>query len=178
MLELSGGAALVVGHPGHELRVHGWLERAKPHVLVLSDGSGRCGKPRLDSTTAVLNAAGAIAGNVFGRYPDRELYDCLLQKRFDFFLSLAAEVAAFVVEREILYVVGDRAEGYNTVHDVCRLVINAALDYVLQTTGREIPSYDFAVAQLSGESETGDCETICFELNDAELGRKIAAALN
>nr|MDP9120522.1 hypothetical protein [Acidobacteriota bacterium] len=27
-------AALVIGHPGHELRVHGWLERARPLVLV------------------------------------------------------------------------------------------------------------------------------------------------
>ena len=33
-------AALVVAHPGHELRVHGWLEVARPVVCVSTDGSG------------------------------------------------------------------------------------------------------------------------------------------
>lgn len=34
----SGRAALVVAHPGHELRVYGWLEQARPRVFVLTDG--------------------------------------------------------------------------------------------------------------------------------------------
>ena len=33
-------AVLVVAHPGHELRVHGWLELARPTVCILTDGSG------------------------------------------------------------------------------------------------------------------------------------------
>ena len=33
--------ALVIGHPGHELLVHGWLEVARPIVFVFTDGSGR-----------------------------------------------------------------------------------------------------------------------------------------
>ena len=36
-------AALIVAHPGHELRVHHWMELARPLVLVLTDGSGRQG---------------------------------------------------------------------------------------------------------------------------------------
>src|SRR5207302_1404403 len=31
-------SALLVAHPGHELRVHGWLERERPLVFVLTDG--------------------------------------------------------------------------------------------------------------------------------------------
>src|SRR6267142_6198654 len=46
-------AALVVAHPSHELRVHGWLQMCHPWVLVLTDGSGRTGEPRLLSTRKV-----------------------------------------------------------------------------------------------------------------------------
>ncbi|TIU68722.1 MAG: hypothetical protein E5W25_11970, partial [Mesorhizobium sp.] len=52
-------AALVVAHPGHELRVHHWMETAKPLVLVLTDGSGHLGVGRLDRTAEVLAGAGA-----------------------------------------------------------------------------------------------------------------------
>jgi hypothetical protein len=56
---LDPAAALVVAHPGHELRVHHWLELTRPFVIVLTDGSGHSGQSRLASTTRVLAAAGA-----------------------------------------------------------------------------------------------------------------------
>ena len=37
--EAVGRTALFVAHPGHELRIYGWLERARPQVHVLTDGS-------------------------------------------------------------------------------------------------------------------------------------------
>jgi len=66
--------ALVIAHPGHELRVHGWLEKARPLVFVLTDGSGRSGLPRLNSTRKVLLDAGAKTGPIFGRFTDAETY--------------------------------------------------------------------------------------------------------
>ena len=33
-------AALIVAHPGHELRVHHWMELARPLVLVLGKTRG------------------------------------------------------------------------------------------------------------------------------------------
>ncbi|HEX8245140.1 MAG TPA: hypothetical protein VF541_16635, partial [Longimicrobium sp.] len=50
----AGTPALVVAHPGHELRVYGWMERARPLVFVLTDGSGSGSEGRLESTTGVL----------------------------------------------------------------------------------------------------------------------------
>src|SRR5256885_1892784 len=47
-------AAVVVAHPGHELRVHGFLCAFRPLLLVLTDGSGRGGASRLPSTSALL----------------------------------------------------------------------------------------------------------------------------
>src|SRR4051794_29308473 len=54
-----GRAALVVAHPGHELRVHGWIEAVRPLVHVLTDGSGSSGRSRLESTRRVLGPTGA-----------------------------------------------------------------------------------------------------------------------
>ena len=59
---LSARAALVVAHPSHELRLHGWLEQTRPCVCVLTDGAGRSGEPRLTRTTEVLARAGATQG--------------------------------------------------------------------------------------------------------------------
>ena len=36
---LDDRVALIVGHPGHELRVHAWLGLARPVVSVLTDGT-------------------------------------------------------------------------------------------------------------------------------------------
>jgi hypothetical protein len=43
-------ALLVVAHPGHELRLFGWLSYARADVLVLTDGSGRSARPRINGT--------------------------------------------------------------------------------------------------------------------------------
>src|SRR5437870_2515927 len=41
MSELKGNCALVIGHPGHELGIWGWMNKVHPIVAVLTDGSGR-----------------------------------------------------------------------------------------------------------------------------------------
>src|SRR5262245_50004468 len=89
--------ALVVSHPGHELRVHGWLERTKPVVHVLTDGSGHTGSSRLDSTTRLLERVGARAGSIYGRYSDESLYALLRRGAFDEFFELAQDLAAALV---------------------------------------------------------------------------------
>src|SRR5262245_21413951 len=75
----EGRPALVIAHPGHELRIHGWLCQHRPTVFVLTDGSGRGGRSRLGTTGRVLAQAGAEPGSIFGRYPDAAVYQALLE---------------------------------------------------------------------------------------------------
>ncbi len=49
-MALPTPAASVVAHPGHEVRIHGWLERESPHVFILTDG------PELDGFMAQTRA--------------------------------------------------------------------------------------------------------------------------
>src|SRR5262245_66403039 len=85
----SPRSALLVAHPGHELLLHGWLHAERPRVFVLTDGSGRDGASRLDATSRLLEQASAACGAVYGRYPDRVVYEALLDGDTALFVGLA-----------------------------------------------------------------------------------------
>jgi hypothetical protein len=119
--------ALVAAHPGHELRVHHWLERAQPLVAVLTDGSGSANVPRLHETTRLLERVGARASTVYGQLTDRQAYACLTASEAARFLHAAETLAREFEEHRIGAVVTDAAEGYNPVHDVSRAIAGTAV---------------------------------------------------
>ena len=84
----------MIAHPGHELRVHHWLEIAAPQVFVLTDGSGHGGVSRLASTTRLLERAGATPGPIYGRFSDRDLYHALLARDWPLFAASSSARAA------------------------------------------------------------------------------------
>ena len=129
MIDFSDSrAALVVAHPGHELRVYHWLRLARPLCFVLTDGGGRSGKSRLSSTTKLLEQNGARAGCIYGRLTDQAIYTAIIKGESDLFITLTEELARELLGEGTEYVVGDAIEGYNPAHDVCRLMINAAVE--------------------------------------------------
>jgi hypothetical protein len=166
-------SALIVAHPGHELRLHGWLERERPTVFVLTDGSGHCGVSRLPSTRKVVEKAGAAAGPVFGRWTDRALYELMLDGRIDALASLAGEIASALVEQGVDGVAGDAVEGFNPAHDLCRVLADAAVAEASSRTGRAIASFDFL---LEGRPDAGGPGALRLALDEGELERKLAAA--
>ncbi|MEA2692985.1 MAG: hypothetical protein QOJ16_2372 [Acidobacteriota bacterium] len=170
-------SALVVAHPGHELRVHGWLERARPTVFVLTDGSGHGRGSRLASTERLLHTAGAIPGSIFGRFADREIYQLLLEGDTAPLKDLALELATAFVAIGVDVVAADALEGYNPGHDLCRVLTDAAVALASRRTGEPIASYEFP---LSGPPDACPAAlrsaTLHLTLDDAALGRKLAAA--
>jgi hypothetical protein len=164
---------LVVAHPGHELRVYGWMEAAAPLVCVLTDGSGSGGEARLESTTRTLAGTAARRGSIYGWMSDRAIYSAILERDFARFTALAEQLAGELAASGADCVVGDAVEGYNPSHDVCRLVINAAL----RMLGGAVPSYDFL---LVGAPDSCPDEmrrrAVWLELDDQALARKLAAA--
>ena len=131
---------LVVGHPGHELRVYGWLKKARPLVHVLTDGSGSDGEPRIASTSALLENAGATRGSIYGRLSDRDIYSAILDGQHAYFIDLAEELAASLVQDQAEVVAGDAVEGFNPSHDVCRYVTNAAVRLASARAGARSPA--------------------------------------
>ncbi len=119
--DLAAGALLLIGHPGHELRLHGWLAHARPTVAVLTDGSGRSGRSRLDATAETLDQAGARrAAGIFGGLSDVDLYQLLLARDAARAFDLAQGIATALVEGAAPALICDAAEGFNPGHDFCR----------------------------------------------------------
>lgn len=170
-------SALVVAHPGHELRVHGWLESARPHVFILTDGSGATGQSRLSSTTALLAQRGARPGRIYGRLTDVAAYRAILNRDFDLFVKLASELAEAFVFHQVECVVGDATEGYNSIHDLCRMIIDVAVTIANRVSKQKIANFDFPVV---GRPDIGaeelSAEAICLRLEADAFARKLDAA--
>jgi hypothetical protein len=169
-----GNAALVIGHPGHELRVFHWLERAQPCVFVLTDGSGTRGEGRIESTSSILDRTGSYCGSIYGEFTDRRIYQMVLDGRHWDVCQLADELAGQLLHQEIDYVVGDACEGYNPTHDICRLVIGAAVTIAGRYRGAPIGNFDFPLTGLPHEGSSWGAITLSLDAQD--FLRKIAAA--
>jgi hypothetical protein len=118
---------LVISHPGHELRVYGWIGQVRPIVCILTDGSGSDGTPRLDKTLEILHESGAYIGPLCGELSDREIYEKILRHEYDSFDTLCERLANLIIAQNIDLVVSDAMEGYNPVHDLCEALVRTAV---------------------------------------------------
>jgi len=174
----SSKSALVVAHPGHELRVHHWMEREKPLYFCLTDGSGGAGQSRIASSGRLLEHVGAARGRLYGRYTDKTVYDLLLGGRLEVFVNLAQELAEALLAAGVECVAGDAVEGFNPTHDVCRFVTDGAIALAQRNTGRAIRNYEFVL-----DSRPDLCPdavrdgALWIHLDAAALTRKIDSAL-
>ncbi|MCA1817294.1 MAG: hypothetical protein LC746_13045 [Acidobacteria bacterium] len=169
-------SALVVAHPGHQVRLHGWLGLSRPHVFVLTDGSGRSGLSRLDATTEYLAGLGIEPGRIYGQHTDRAIYRRILDRDLDFFIALAEQLAESLAASRVRFVAGDAAEGYNSIHDICRLVVDAAVE-MLNRGGGGAVSFDYPVINRPDDCPEELREaSVWLRLDDQTFSRKIDAA--
>ena len=169
--------ALVVGHPGHELRVFGWMSEYRPLAHVITDGSGRQGVSRVPSTYRLVERLGASVGTVFGAISDVETYRAILQTDTAFFIDIVSDLAASFVRHRIDFVAGDAAEGYNPTHDLCRAMVNAAASIAGRSTGTPVANYEFRLAEWEQEFSVAHGERcLHLRLNDDLLHQKLEAA--
>ncbi|MCX7378914.1 MAG: hypothetical protein NTY94_19460 [Alphaproteobacteria bacterium] len=125
---------LIVAHPGHELRLFGWMRQNKPLFCILTDGSGGGKQARLEYSAALASACGVARGPVFGQRSDRDWYADILAGNPVPFLDAADRIARAAPAGAV--VVADPVEGYNPMHD-----LTAALA-------------DRVAAQIGGRRET------------------------
>lgn len=153
------------------------MEIARPLVCVLTDGSGSSGQGRLESTTRVLQRTGSRQGPIYGRMSDRDIYTAIVDQDLDLFRRLADELRDALVTHEASCVVGDSVEGYNPSHDVCRLMINAAVRMANCALKAPIANYDFVL--VGSPDDIADAlrdEVVRVSLDDDALARKLESA--
>ncbi len=168
--------ALIIGHPGHELRIFKFLELYKPRVYVLTDGSGVSGTSRINSTIKILKDSGASLSPVMGYYTDQEIYRVILENDMESLLSLINKIQLDFAENNINAVMGDAIEGFNPTHDLCRYLINTIVSNIENKTGIKIDNYDFKLEGII--TKNVDEETISVLLSEEDFDRKAAAAEN
>jgi hypothetical protein len=167
-------SALVIGHPGHELRVYGWLVSARPQVFVLTDGSGTSGIARLTSTLEVLSRAGASTDQTSSVFSDAGIYQAILNSDITSFTSIVDNLADRFMRDEIELVASDANEGFNPTHDLCREITYAAVEKVRKLTGRIVSHYEFCLTEWEQRSLLAhDNRCIHTSLSDSMLADKI-----
>lgn len=109
---------LLVAHPGHELRLFGWIAKTRPMVAILTDGSGSTGVSRIDLSLDLIDRLG---GEIVmaGRFAEPQLYDLILRADAEPLLAVAADLAALLGAEGSELVVSDAGEGYHPGHDLC-----------------------------------------------------------
>jgi hypothetical protein len=161
----------IVGHPGHELRVHHMLERTRPTVAVLTDGSGSAGVSRLGETQALLDGVDGRPAPVFGAMSDRDAYAAILAGDPGPFQGIGQRLSNHIVSSGVTAVVIDAAEGYNPVHDVCHWIGRAAIEGA-RAGGIRVEAFELDLVAHPGGSGAG----VRVELDAAAFARKLHAA--
>jgi len=109
---------LLVAHPGHELRLFGWIAKTRPLVAILTDGSGSTGISRIDLSRELVDRLG---GEIVmaGRFAEPLLYEMILRADAGPLLAVAEELAVLLREEGSDLIVSDAGEGYHPGHDLC-----------------------------------------------------------
>ncbi|MBF0310384.1 MAG: hypothetical protein HQL56_12730 [Magnetococcales bacterium] len=144
-------------------------------VFVLTDGSGRTGRSRMDSTLRLLAETGATGYPAFRQVTDQQVYTAFLRQDIPFFLNLRDQLQRLFDELQPATVVGDAMEYYNPTHDLCRILIDSILLRTAASARPVAENFDFTlVGPVSGETPGA----INRELPPEIFEKKCAAARN
>lgn len=115
---------VVTGHPNHELAIFGFVQRAQPHLLFLTDGGSQ---ERMDESRRALASIGSLDRATFLEWREQTLYDALLALDIDVLRRLADEVRAVLIAVAPRQVICESIEFYNPLHDLTLPIVRAAL---------------------------------------------------
>ena len=169
--------AFVFAHPGHELKIHAWLETLKPTVFLLTDGSGSGGEGRVALSQQTIAASGAVLDPISAPWRDRQAYELILKGYGDQVITFVQQLAAKLQRSKVDYVICDSIEGFNPVHDLCGVIAFNACRLVEKQSGKRIACFDFPLDGRPNERVAlGSTETIVLSLSNEQWQHKLAAA--
>jgi hypothetical protein len=119
---------LVIGHPGHEIRCHGWMSRHRPTVVVLTSGGGASKAGRIASTRRIVERAGATASALFGDFSDHEIYGFMLKQEAGPLSAWTMDLSELIHKQRPALILTDMVEGYNPGHDLTAYLVAAAVE--------------------------------------------------
>ena len=168
---------LVIGHPGHEIRCHGWLSRHRPTVVVLTSGGGGSKSGRLASTRRVIDKAGAVAAPLFGDFSDHEVYGFMLRQEPAQLTAWTANLAELIRKESPDVILTDMVEGYNSSHDLTAYLVAIAAEKAGALSGLSPQVLCQPLEGSPDQAWSGRLRPhLTLELTDEEFRRKMADA--
>lgn len=168
--------ALVIAHPGHELRLLGWVGRRRPLVAVLTDGSGSTANSRLHRSEAVFTNLGCTLCPGLEQASDREIYQKILDRDVDFFWRRVELLSHQFHQHEVEQVVSDMREGYSPTHDLAEALTQLAVTLCRLRHGKAPAHFTFPLTGGPGTCPEGRCKSQTLELTDSEFEHKLKTA--
>src|SRR5262245_54710604 len=169
----DGLPALIIAHPGHELLLHHWIERERPVVFALTDGSGPGRGDRSADSARVIARAGGVVGPVFGAAPDRRWYAAILSADLRAFRDVASRIRTACLQHRVTTIVTDAVEFFNPMHDLCHALARGIARAIHASTGKSIELLDYAIERRDMKRQS---PVRALALDGAALARKQAAA--
>jgi hypothetical protein len=172
--------ALIIGHPGHELRAYTFVKKYKPDVFILTDGSGLNKASRIHETIRILDSLGAKFQDSIRIFTDIELYNIILEQDLSEILLYKNSLKDIIIRNQYDIIVGDALEGFNPTHDICRYLINGIVsDISVNNNLEEILNYDLVLDSAPNNiSIDNNVEGLSFQLSYEEFQMKVNAAMN
>lgn len=169
---------LLIGHPGHELRILEWVRQTKPDVVILTHGEGSIGQPRLEDSRRQLEQWGVrVRTDWLTPVSDATVYQSLLGGNSLLFANWLDGLARSARLARIDMVVADEADGYNPTHDLCRVLANRLVSR-LQDDGRSIRNLGFPLVGHSCDPERESDVNVSVKLTDDQWKFKLSLILD
>lgn len=174
----EGNFALSIAHPGHELRLHGFLEQAKPFIFVLTDGGDPKKINSMNNYLGYIYRHTHVIGNTekardvlyIMEYTkdekgkkyltDEEINIEIQNGSVDFFELYIKKMANLFIFNKVDHVVMDAAEGFFAVHDICHIMTKLAVQLVEKITGKKITMFEFNTYARVEQGMNEDCTLI------------------
>ena len=161
---------LVIAHPGHELRLYGWMRKTRPLVAILTDGSGSTGISRIDLSRELCADAGADVV-IEGRIAEPEFYAAVMRRDATPFIAFAEELAQLMGTHRIDTLVCDAVEGYHPAHDLCLPLTRTAIA-LRRPSAQDVRHLEYRVIGHPGRDDARGTE-LAAELDDAQWRDKL-----
>ncbi len=179
MISENSKIALILGHPGHELRVFHFLEKYKPRVYILTDGSGIDLESRVHRTQRIIEQSGASLSPIAGKFTDKEIYRIIREHDVQPIYRTIDEITEDMLAHNMDAVAGDSIEGFNPTHDLCRYMINCIVRNYNKRSQKTIPNFEFYLDGPPHLCPEGlKEESLWLQLSDEAFERKYEACKN
>jgi len=177
---MKSNTALIIGHPGHELRAYAFIKKYKPDVFILTDGSGSHKASRLHQSIKLLDSLGAKFQDTIKIFTDIELYNIVLGQNLSEIISYKNSLKQIIIDNDYDIIVGDALEGFNPTHDICRYLINGIISEMsFSINAKAILNYDFVLDSAPNNiSFDNNIEGLSLKLTDEDFKMKIEAAMS